>query len=65
MTGGAASFFRKITAPRMPPRVENTMPANRAKKKPRTMPRAVPAPEVALKHFCLLALNLNEFVYLD
>jgi hypothetical protein len=22
-------------------------------------------PDVALKYFCLLALNLNEFVYLD
>ena len=23
------------------------------------------APDVALKYFCLLALNLNEFVYVD
>jgi len=23
------------------------------------------SPDVALKYFCLLALNLNEFVYVD
>ena len=23
------------------------------------------SPEVAMKYFCLVALNLNEFVYLD